>query len=82
MRQDAGKLQTIYKKSKTQHSCNVTESVLARYWGKLQRYVNTYFGDLMSKSRTASTYTSFNSHIAQTAVCINRERYTIYNTKR
>jgi len=36
----------------------------------------------MSKLRTASTDTSFNSHMAQTAVRINRERYTIYNTKR
>jgi len=38
MKQDAGNLQTIYKKKcTTQHSYNVTECVLARCWGKSQR---------------------------------------------
>jgi len=34
LKQNAGKLQTIYKKCNTQHNFNVTERVLARYWGK------------------------------------------------
>jgi hypothetical protein len=41
----------FFKKCNTQHSFKVTEHVVARYWGKSQRQVNTNFGDRMSKSR-------------------------------